>query len=115
MISKEDSASIMMKCGHAANGVRHTEGGEWVPCCVICAGIDGSGDVPDDAPPDLTDRTSRCDYYGSTPRLRRSSREGPCGRGACLCEKPSSPSLPFFESRPDQASDRHYCGCRGWD
>ena len=35
----------------------------------------------------------------------------------CMCNAvaPSAVTLPFFERRPDQAYDSHYCGCRGWE
>lgn len=33
-----------------------------------------------------------------------------CGRN-----RPSAPSLPFFEYRPDKDYDSYYCGCYGWD
>ena len=28
---------------------------------------------------------------------------------------PTRPTLPFFQSRPDDSRDRYYCGCYGWD
>lgn len=106
----------MMRCGHRANGVRNLPDGTRRPACVICVGIAGDDDwsTVDDVPPDLSGRTARCSYYASTPRAR--SREGPCGRGTCRCERPSdADGLAFFSHRPDRAHDEFYCGCWGWD
>lgn len=82
--------AAMMKCGHAANGTKGDK-----PVCVICYGISEGADVVDDAPPSLEGRKSKC---------------SDCGRWAH-----SSNELPFFEYKPTQEYDRHYCGCRGWD
>lgn len=108
----------MMKCGHAANA-KYKDGDEWQPSCAICVGIAPGATEVDETPPDLTGRTARCSYYGSTPRPRGSSREGPCGRtDPCLCERPSdddSGRLAFFGHKPDKPHDQFYCGCWGWD
>ena len=55
-------------------------------------------------------RTARCTYHGSTPKGR--SHEGPCERGKpCLCEKPSSRSLAFFEPRGPGDTDDECRNC----
>ena len=55
-------------------------------------------------------RTARCAYYGSTPRGR--SHEGYCNRGEpCLCERPSSGSLPFLERRGPGDTDHECRNC----
>ena len=100
----------MMKCGHSANATHNGK-----PACAICAGIsDGKNMIIDDCPPDLSMRRARCSYYGSTPKGRL--HEGSCKRGEpCLCERPSSPDLAFFEYCPGKPYDMFYCGCWGWD
>ena len=81
----------MMKCGHAANGVK--DNGD--PVCVICVG-DGTGyDEVDDDAPSLEGRMSICLY--------------------CKRTRPSHTGLPFFSYRPDKKYDEHYDGCMGWD
>lgn len=95
--------SVMMKCGHAANG-EHIVDGDRFPCCVICAGIP-VGNI--DAyvvveTPDFSGRKARCSY--------RTGRDGkPCK----IVD--SHPNLAFFEAKPDDEMDRYYCGCYGWD
>lgn len=84
---------VMMKCGHAANALTHPDK---KPCCVICAPNPDAYIVV--ASPDLTGRKSRCAYYRQ-----------------CETEVDSKVTLPFFEHKPDQEYDLHYCGCRGWD
>ncbi len=81
--------AVLMKCGHAANA-RDEKGN---PCCVICFGMPGWNEV-DSNPPNLEGRLARCG----------------CGRTV-----PSNLNLPFFEHRPDKATDSYYCGCKGWD
>lgn len=77
----------MMACGHASNAT--CDGG---PACAICG----------------------C----TTPLRLVSGTEGLEGRKAkcssCGRETDSKWELPFFE-HTEQAFDRHYCGCRGWD
>lgn len=77
----------MMACGHASNAT--CDGG---PACAICG----------------------C----TTPLRLVSGMEGLEGRRAkcssCGRETDSKWELPFFE-RTEQAFDRYYCGCRGWD
>ena len=85
--------SILMKCGHTAQG--KDENGN--PLCVICLG-DGKARQIENNKPDLTDRKARCSYYGS-----------------CKSETKSSYDLPFFEHRPWLEFDKYYCGCEGWD
>jgi len=80
----------LMRCGHSSNAV--TDQGK--PCCAICAGINDGYDVSATTP-DLAGRTSRC--------------------LSCKRHLPSSLELPFFEYRPTQNWDSHYCGCRGWN
>lgn len=82
--------ATMMQCGHSANAMSNGK-----PCCVICIGIHPGADTPADSAPDLSARTSRCDYCRST--------------------RPSKLSLPFFHHRPTMEFDSHYDGCRGWD
>lgn len=101
--------SIMMECGHAAQAVD----GNGAPVCVICAGIHPGARIVSTTPPDLTGRTARCAYFRTGPNPSKS--EGPCGRGMCHCERPSSPSLAFFEHTPSKSHDNYYCGCFGWD
>lgn len=79
--------SVLMECGHAANGTEKTSG---LPACVVC----GSTVVATDQP-DLSDRIAKCGYCGV--------------RG------PSSRTLAFFEYKPDREFDAFYCGCFGWD
>lgn len=78
---------FMMACGHASNAT--SDGG---PACAICG----------------------C----TTPLRQVSGKEGLEGRKAkcssCGRETDSKWELPFFE-HTEQAFDRHYCGCRGWD
>ena len=108
----------MMACGHRANATE-SDGN---PACAICVGIPGlhaDSTTIDPNPPDLTIRTARCAYYGRPARGR--SREGPCNGSwairdqPCLCERPSTDNLAFFEHRPSEPHDRYYCGCWGWD
>lgn len=105
-------AHPMMKCGHAANATNQKTG---KPSCAICAGLRPEANIIDDDPPDLTGRTARCNYYGTTPKGR--NHEGPagCERGKpCMCERPSSPDLAFFTHNPDKDHDSFFCGCWGW-
>lgn len=107
----------LMKCGHLANG-RTRVGDEQVRCCVGCtmAGDPASREVDDGPPPDLTGRTARCTYYGSVPTGRNHESYYGCKRGdRCLCEQPSSLTLPFFDRRRNDPHDRFFCGCWGWD
>jgi hypothetical protein len=79
----------MMKCGHRANATQNNK-----PCCVICAGFGNDWNTP--APePDLSKRECICLY----------------------CKKviPSSEAVAFFEYKPNEKYDQHYCGCRGWN
>lgn len=93
--------AVMMKCGHAAQGVNSK--GE--PVCVICIGIDPGATVVADEP-DLTGRKAICDSCKSDESIVDSSTD-----------------LAFFEYRKDskhkikghEEKDSYYCGCRGWD
>jgi hypothetical protein len=80
----------LMGCGHAANATR----ADGSPVCVICLGIVAGADTVVTAP-SLEGRVARC--------------------WDCSRTVPSSTDLPFFEHRPDEAEDRYYSGCRGWD
>lgn len=82
--------ATLMACGHTAQGID----GAGRPVCVICVQIDPRAEQPVE-PPDLIGRVARCSY--------------------CKYEEPSALDLPFFEYRPNQATDTYYCGCRGWD
>jgi hypothetical protein len=84
------NTNTMMACGHVANAVRE----DGSPACAIHAGLtpDAYIVVPG---PDLEGRLMRCPY--------------------CKKERTSDPRAPYFEHRPDAATDSYYCGCRGWD
>jgi len=102
---------VMMKCGHAANA--HDRHGK--PVCAICIGIDPGATVVDSHPPGMEGRKARCHYYGRG-RVPYKNECDICKQGQpCQCERPSSPKLAFFESRPGEPYDKFYCGCRGWD
>ena|SRR6266496_5416194 len=88
----------MMKCGHAAQGVKS---GTDEPVCVACYGIDPGATIIDDNPPSLEEREAICHYrYGNAKEH---------GKVA------SSSELAFFEHRPKEKYDTYYCGCSGWD
>lgn len=88
----------VMECGHAANGTFDAGDGTGPQeCCAICSlGGDPRARVRSLRPPDLAGRRSRCVYGDHDNRA-------------------SSWALPFFEYRPGQPVDAHYCGCYGWD
>lgn len=115
----------MMKCGHIAMALLHPHKGKKldppIPACVICDCYE-----PDNAPPNLTERRARCDYYG---RATRKSECPTCGR-VCHCEEPSSLDLAFFaylgpgsnhyrvsgkNGTGPQEYDAFYCGCHSWN
>lgn len=100
-------SATFMRCGHSANAV---SGGE--PVCAICFGSTPDAAVID-AAPDLTGRMARCSYDNGGGE----HRPGRAGMGWRAQPQPveSSTSLPFFAYRPDEAEDRYYCGCWGWD
>jgi hypothetical protein len=85
--------SVMMKCGHAANATM--DGGR--PVCAICfmATLDDAATIVAETP-DLADRRAICSYNHSG-------------------SVPSSTDLAFFEHRPNESTDKYYCGCWGWD
>lgn len=83
--------SVIMKCGHVAQG--KDEAGN--PVCVICVGITPNAKIIDESKPNLEGRKATCFY--------------------CRREQPSNTDLPFFEHRPDRETDAYYCGCYGWD
>lgn len=83
----------LMTCGCAAVG-EHVQAHDNLPSRHPSCITHGCCEVAR-IQPDLEGRTSRCGY--------------------CRAAKPSSLALAFFEYRPDQSDDRHYCGCRGWD
>jgi hypothetical protein len=106
---------IMMKCGHAANSIQTMPDGTKKPSCAICW-PDPESEIIDENPPSLEDRVARCAYYGTLPNGRNHESNYDCKRGErCLCERPSSPDLPFFYHRPEREFDEFYCGCWGWD
>ncbi len=80
----------MMQCGHAANATY----GDNKPACVICVGIHAGAKIIAETP-DFSNRKSKCNI--------------------CKKETPSSQELPFFESKPTEDYDGHYCGCMGWN
>ena len=98
--------SVMMMCGHAAQGTKAATG---APVCVICSGIrPGADQVADQdaAVAALAGRTMRCSY-----------RNGRDGR-TCVNHakpRPSTPDGAFFKHQPDAEHDQYYCGCWGWD
>lgn len=90
----------MMVCGHAANAVgTRADGAESGPSCAICDCFDVAPDAP------LEGRFAVCSY-----RTMRNSQPHPLDKIV-----PSSQSLAFFRSRPDEECDEYYCGCWGWD
>ena len=95
--------NVMMKCGHAAQG----HDGQGRPVCVICIVISAGADVIDDSPPSLEGRESVCGSCRGSGKGRYT--------GTVPARAPSDASLPFFEHRPKDATDRHYCGGMGWD
>ncbi len=82
---------MLMKCGCAAQGTDRN--GD--PVCVVHFGLD-IGATEKVKTPHLTGRKARCSYgnHGITASDLR---------------------LAFFEYKPDQETDRYYCGCWGWD
>jgi len=83
--------TVIMKCGHAANGTNQY--GQ--PVCVICVGLTGKATEVDPASVNLEGRLAKCCYCGVTV--------------------PSSTDLPFFRVCLDREFDDFYSGCRGWD
>lgn len=83
--------SVLMKCGHTANG-KDKDGN---PVCVICYMIDPGATQVAEEKPSLEGRKSQCP--------------------TCKSITDSSYDLPFFEYRPDKEYDVHYDGCNGWD
>lgn len=100
----------LMACGHTAQGTDSTG----LPVCVICVGLTPDARKVVEAKPDLAGRMSRCSYSKPGEASHQPVRSGR-GWQASPQPQPSSYSLPFFEHRPDEAEDRHYCGCWGWD
>jgi hypothetical protein len=82
------SEHFIMACGHNNNA---TILGTDKPVCAIC----GCKEVMK-VQPDLTDRMAKCAECNAPP-------------------VPSSPSLAFFEYRPEKQFDLYYDGCHGWD
>lgn len=79
---------MMMKCGHSANATKNGK-----PACVICM---GKPEAEQEAvAPDLTGRVAKCGY--------------------CSNKQESRIGMAFFEYRPEEETDRFYCGCGGWD
>jgi hypothetical protein len=108
----------MMACGCASQGVRTATKGvahDPIPSCLIHDCIEVATN-----PPDLSARLARCTYYGRRTSLNARHSRNECNYGqdkaaVCTCEQPSSPKLPFFESKPSEQFDKFYCGCMGWD
>ena len=103
-------SDTLMACGHTAQAVD----GTGAPVCAICLTVTPDARVVVEDKPDLTGRMSRCSYSKPGEAEHRVGREGR-GYRAVPQPQPSAWSLPSFEHRPDQAEDRHYCGCWGWD
>lgn len=103
--------TVMMACGHAANGTMNGK-----PVCAICIIV---GDETDLAcmvveTPSFEGRMARCSY-AMPGEERHSPTAGPYAGRSYASLTPSGPGLAFFEHRPEQAEDRFYCGCWGWD
>lgn len=99
----------MMMCGHTANA---TTAGE--PCCAVCLGPASRTINPNYKPP-AEGRMMRCSY-ASRPEHAERHPGGGSERGRTFeSVRPSNPQAAFFEARPDEAEDRFYCGCWGWD
>jgi len=102
----------MMKCGCAAQGLRHMSDGSKVPSCITHDCIEVAAVTPD-----LTGRKARCAYYGKTTARRGSYGGGnECNYGQseasrCTCEQPSSPNLPFFEHCGPESREAAKCRC----
>jgi hypothetical protein len=111
----------LMKCGHAANAINTQTRQPW---CTRWQGNPDADEVEKNSP-DLTNRKSRCCYYG-----KLSGRSGKCSpiMGAfghpelsakpntiCQAEISSNLELPFFEHKPEKEYDIFYCGCHGWE
>lgn len=72
-------------------------------------------------------RMARCWFHGTTniKEEKEAFRMGcnhdcnktlKAGGTHCQCERPSTEEHLFlFEAKPEQAFDRFYCGCKGWD
>ena len=95
------AVTVLMACGHVAQGVN----GNGDPVCVVCFGIREGATVVAEKP-SLEGRRAYCSYAtgrdGESPKVHS---EG----------VPSSWDLPFFSYRPERETDTYYCGCWGWD
>ncbi len=93
--------TVLMACGHVAQGVN----GNGDPVCVVCFGIREGATIVAEKP-SLEGRRAYCSYAtgrdGESPKVHS---EG----------VPSSWDLPFFSYRPERETDTYYCGCWGWD
>ena len=85
----------LMKCGCVAQGRILLGPKKGYPVCVIHIGILREAEQSAATQPDLSGRMAKCVY--------------------CHRVVPSGLDLPFFTYRPEQPTDRHYDGCRGWD
>jgi hypothetical protein len=83
--------SVMMKCGHSAQG-KNSKGD---PVCVICFGIVSAAEQVNENPPSFEGRMAKCI--------------------SCRSRQESSSSLAFFRHWRDRDEDEFYCGCHGWD
>ena len=86
----------LMSCGHVSNAVAYIND-EKVPCCAICNNTEIVREVQ--GTDGLEGRFSTCGQHK--------------GGGAKPVQ--SRWELPFFEYRPNDVYDNHYCGCWGWD
>jgi len=126
--------TVMMGCGHAANG--HDENGD--PVCVICVNLDPGAEQPV-APPNLDGRIARCScgrVAESATSLAFFEFRGEGSRSATdSCKHCRYAEVAHRRKRELQAlGDHHlklvcdhfepsgsweydswYCGCRGWD
>jgi hypothetical protein len=115
VIKPPTRSGAMMRCGHAANGIR--DGDPNKPCCVICDPPEAYEVAPT---PDLAGRKARCAYYGTMFKQGPAIGANECAickkrtDHVCHCERPSNTNLPFFEYQPDKPFDKFYCGCAGW-
>lgn len=98
----------ILKCGCVAIALSHGK-----PACPIHDCFEVA-----DEQPKLEGRLARCTYYGKPVKtgMYNSNCCDKCKSGdVCLCEKPSSNNLWFFQHKPDNEFDEFYCACHGAD
>lgn len=99
----------MMKCGCAAQGLRHMPDGSKVPCCITHGCIEPAEQI------NLEGRHARCAYYGSSTGRHNECNYGQDHSDICTCEQPSSTELPFFEFLGEGSPEsQNKCKC-GYD